>query len=91
MIRREIFKQIMKSQNGVGGVLSESRIDLHFPHVLVVLKKQILALPFIFIVYLFSFLLSLIFPSITFPGFILLFLILNLEAVVEIRTADLNF
>lgn len=65
--------------------------DLHFPHVLVVLKKQILALPFIFIVYLFSFLLSLIFPSITFPGFILLFLILNLEAVVEIRTADLNF
>lgn len=65
--------------------------DLHFPNVLAVLKKQILALLFIFIVYLFSFLLSLIFPSITFPGFILLFLILNLDAVVEIRTADLNF
>ena len=65
--------------------------DLHFPNVLVVLKKQILALLFIFIVYLFSFLLSLIFPSITFPGFILLFLILNLDAVVEIRTTDLNF
>ena len=65
--------------------------DLHFPNVLVVLKKQILGLLFIFIVYLFSFLLSLIFPSITFPGFILLFLILNLDAVVEIRTTDLNF